>query len=123
MKSKLIFSLLFTFLSFNIFAQKTTILRGNIYDKANGQPIPFANILLRGTPIGTTSDLNGFYQIPNAPVGEISMVVTFVGYDSAAFQIMLKEGEIAYKSAFLTENMTNLPFSIPKDTAKRPSIV
>ena len=53
------------FLAFNLvaFGQKAAIVRGNVYDKANGQPVPYANVILRGTGVGSTTDLNGFFQI------------------------------------------------------------
>ena len=97
----LIFSL--SLLCFTAVAQKSAIIRGNVYDKANGQPIPFANVILRGSALGATSDMNGFFQISNAPVGNQTLFVTFVGYDSIETPVAVTEGGIFYKSLYLTE--------------------
>jgi CarboxypepD_reg-like domain/TonB-dependent Receptor Plug Domain len=95
-------------LSCTLFAQKTTIVRGNVYDKASGHPIPYANVLLRGANLGTSTDLQGFFQINKAPLGEQTLSVSFVGYDSIALKVILTEGGITYKSVYLDEAAKNL---------------
>ena len=92
-----------------IFAQRNTaVIRGNVYDKASGQPIPYANILLRGTQIGTNTDMNGFFTLNNVPAGSYEMFVSFVGYDSTTASVAVKSGEIVYKSFYLNETTTEL---------------
>jgi hypothetical protein len=95
--------LLLTLLSSTLIAQKTAIVRGNVYDKANGQPIPYANVLLRGTNLGATTDVQGFFQINNAPVGEQTLFVSFVGFDSLELKLPLPEGSITYRSLYISE--------------------
>jgi CarboxypepD_reg-like domain/TonB-dependent Receptor Plug Domain len=105
---KYIVTLAFTAFSCMTFAQKAAIVRGNVYDKANGQPVPFANVILRGTSLGSTTDLNGFFQINNAPVGEQTLFVSFIGYDSVETKVAITEGGIVYKSFYLAEAAKNL---------------
>ena len=97
-------------LSFSVFsfAQNGATVRGNVYDQANGQPIPFANVVLRGTTSGATTDPNGFFQISNVPIGTQSLVATFIGYDSMAVEVNLTEGGILYKSFYMTEAAKSL---------------
>ena len=96
-------------LTVTLFSQKNNALvRGNVYDSNGGQPIPFANVILRGTTQGGTTDVNGFYQIPNVKAGNYTLFVSFVGYDSVETKISVKEGEIFYKSFNLTESSTSL---------------
>jgi outer membrane receptor protein involved in Fe transport len=99
---------IFLLLSCVLFAQKNTIVRGNVYDNANGQPIPYANVLLRGTGLGATTDVQGFFQINNAPVGQQTLFVSFIGYDSLEVKLSLTEGGIAYKSLYISEAAKNL---------------
>lgn len=92
-----------------LFGQKSNaIIRGNVYDKNGGQPVPYANVILRGTTLGATTDANGFYQISNLKAGDYSLFVSFIGYDSIEMKINLKESEIAYKSFYLNESSTSL---------------
>jgi hypothetical protein len=98
----------FAFTLTAVFAQKNAIIRGNIYDKNGGQPVPFANVILRGSAQGATTDLNGFYQISNVKAGDYTLFVSFIGYDSLEQKMTVSAGEIAYKSFYLSEASTNL---------------
>ncbi|MDP3313696.1 SusC/RagA family TonB-linked outer membrane protein [Lutibacter sp.] len=67
------FAILF---SVSVHAQETKI-SGKILDE-NGNPIPGATILVKGTSNGTTSDFNGNYEIKAASGG--TLVFSFIGY-------------------------------------------
>jgi hypothetical protein len=105
-KIVLISSFVFTLAA--VFAQKNAIIRGNVYDKNGGQPVPFANVILKGVSQGATTDLNGFFQISNVKAGEYTLFVSYIGYDSSEQKVTLAAGNIAYQSFFLTESSKNL---------------
>jgi len=69
--------LLFT-VSLQAFAQ-TTQVQGQIFDE-NGDPIPGASVLVKGTTIGTAADLNGVYSL-DVPENS-TLVFSFIGYNS-----------------------------------------
>ena len=97
------------FVTVTLFSQKKdALVRGNVYDSNGGQPVPFANVILRGTSQGATTDANGFYQISSIKAGDYTLFVSFIGYDSIETKISVKEGEIFYKSFNLTESSTSL---------------
>lgn len=98
----------FTILSCALLAQKNTIVRGNVYDQANGQPIPYANVLLQGTSLGATTDIQGFFQINNVPSGDQTLFVSFVGYDSLSVKLSITEGSITYRSLSISEAAKSL---------------
>ena len=52
-------------------------IEGLIKDEA-GSPIPGANILIKGTSMGTTSDANGMFSIKAS--GSDILVISFIGY-------------------------------------------
>src|SRR5690606_40780733 len=54
-------------------------IKGTVMDQ-KGNPIPGATISVRGTTIGTATDLDGNFSI-NAPEGS-TLVVSFIGFDS-----------------------------------------
>ena len=71
--------LLFTTLTF---AQTGTI-EGTLTDKdANGEPLPFANVIIKGTTKGTTTDFDGKYILENLEVGTYTVEFSFVGYET-----------------------------------------
>ena len=85
------------FVTVTLFSQKKdALVRGNVYDSNGGQPVPFANVILRGTSQGATTDANGFYQISSIKPGDYTLFVSFIGYDSIETKISVKEGEIFY---------------------------
>tara|TARA_A100000171_G_scaffold53120_1_gene77161 strand:- start:1348 stop:4134 length:2787 start_codon:yes stop_codon:yes gene_type:complete len=64
------------------FAQTGTI-EGTLTDKdANGEPLPFANVILKGTTKGTTTDFDGNYIIENVAAGSYVVEFSFVGYET-----------------------------------------
>lgn len=87
--------LLITLLALSQFmsAQDNGTLKGLLTDKeANNQPLPFANIIIKGTTIGTTSDFDGNYAL-KVPAGNHTVVFSFLGYKSIEKAFSIKEGE------------------------------
>jgi len=53
-----------------IYAQETVTIQGKITDKELGdEPLVFANVLIKGTNLGTTSDFDGLYEFNNLESG------------------------------------------------------
>ena len=92
MKTKLTF-LLLLFAQLTLFAQKGSV-RGFVYDKENGEPIMFCNVIIEGKSIGASTDVNGFFNITNVPVGNHTLFVTYIGYDTLRQEITLKDKQI-----------------------------
>lgn len=56
---------------------------GKLIDKeVDDEPLPFANVLLKGTTQGTTSDFDGLYQITNIEPGTYTLVISYLGYET-----------------------------------------
>lgn len=53
-------------------------IAGNVTDQ-NGDPIPGVNVVIKGTTIGTTTDLDGHYEL-NVPDADAVLIFTFIGY-------------------------------------------
>lgn len=60
----------------------TVTLTGKVTDEKTGKPLPFANVFINNTTIGTNSDENGNYRLPNLTIGNLEMVVSFLGYET-----------------------------------------
>lgn len=70
-----------TFLSFSLFAQKGTI-KGKVFNAKTNEPIEFANIVIQGTTIGSTSDLDGNYIFTGVDPGFMRLVVSYIGFET-----------------------------------------
>jgi hypothetical protein len=60
----------------------TVTLTGKVTDEKTGKPLPFANVFINNSTIGTNSDENGNYKLPNLAIGNLEMVVSFLGYET-----------------------------------------
>lgn len=67
-------------------------IRGRVFDRDTKEGLPGANVTIRGTSVGTATDLNGAYVIPNAPAGEQTIVVSYIGYRSTSATVTVPEG-------------------------------
>lgn len=94
----------FLFTAFTTVAQETGTVRGFVYDKANGEPVMFTNVKVKGTGIGSPTDVNGFYQISNAPVGDIVIEVTNIQYTTKEVSLTVGKGKIVSKNVYIEEN-------------------
>jgi hypothetical protein len=83
-------------------------IRGNVYDKVSGDPIMFATVQLKGEDKGANTDTEGFFSFGNLKAGDYKLVITYVGYDSLAMDIKVKENGIVYQRLFMEESAINL---------------
>ncbi len=79
MKTRIFILTAFLIISFYAHGQKGGIA-GKVYDNVNNQPLPFVNIIIKGTTTGATTDIDGAYEFKNLKPGSYSLVATFVGY-------------------------------------------
>ncbi|MBD0850396.1 TonB-dependent receptor [Maribacter arenosus] len=92
---KIIFSLL-VLTTAVLSAQKKGSIVGTLTDKAmNNEPLPFANVILKGTTKGTTSDFYGLYEIPNLEPGTYTLVYSFLGYETVEItEVKVEAGKV-----------------------------
>ncbi|MBX2890245.1 MAG: TonB-dependent receptor [Saprospiraceae bacterium] len=93
-------------LSVSLSAQTGTksAVRGYIYDKETTQPVGFATVRVEGASLGTISDVNGFFSVPDVPPGEYQLVVSLTGYDTYTANITVKRGEILFQNVYIVES-------------------
>ena len=86
---KLIFSTFFAML-LPILSMAQSTVKGFLYDKDNGEPVPFANVLLQGTTLGAATDINGFFLINKIPNGEYTLIARCIGYEDYTEKVTIK---------------------------------
>jgi len=86
---------LFLFYSLNALSQEKTdaMLFGDVKSKSDGEHIPFANIIVKGTNIGTSTDATGHYKLANLPVGENIIMVSAIGYKTQEKEVVMEKGK------------------------------
>lgn len=61
-------------------AQSTGKIAGTVKDKATGEALVGANVAVKGTPLGASTDIDGHFFILRVPPGVHDLVVSSVGY-------------------------------------------
>lgn len=83
--AKLAFAFLVSLLIF-ITAQplsaQSTKVKGRVTDSDSGEGIPFANVFFKGTTIGVTTDLDGFYTMETRDHSVTILSAVILGYES-----------------------------------------
>ncbi len=110
MKKLHIFTSLFFFSLFQLGMGQKLDSDANIVGHVvcRGKHIPFANVSLKGTTIGTSTDETGHFQLINLPEGEQIIVVTNIGYKSQERIITLREHTTIEIKFELEEDILNL---------------
>lgn len=75
------------------FAQKNTVIFGIIRDSETSETLLQANIIVKGTNIGTASNNSGYYSISGLKAGDYILYASYVGYLSQEIKVTLKESE------------------------------
>lgn len=102
-------------LVFQILASSSLLaqtISGKVINETDKSPMPFANVFLNTTQLGTTTDGEGNFILNNIPLGTYELVVSYVGYQVTTQTIEV--GKI------------NQPFQIelaPKDTQLQEIVV
>lgn len=85
---KLFLYLPLVFLSQSLLAQKSAVNISGVVTEESGLPVIGANLLIKGTDIGTITDIDGRYSLSgNIPDGTYDLIVSFIGYSNKTVQI------------------------------------
>lgn len=55
---------------------------GTVTNTLNNEPIPFANVVIDGTTIGVTTDIDGNFELSDLTPGEYNFRCTYIGFNS-----------------------------------------
>ncbi|MEW4923691.1 TonB-dependent receptor [Algibacter sp. 2305UL17-15] len=98
-KMKVVFSLLFLFLSITVMAQSQKTVTGTVLSAADNMPLPGATVIEKGTTNGTSTDFDGNFSL-TVNSGATTLIVSYIGYvtqelaiSSAPMTVLLKVDE------------------------------
>src|SRR5574341_296431 len=70
---------LFMLYASSVSAQELTV-SGTVISKGTGEALPGANIVVKGSQLGTTTDVNGKFRLSLVGMSRATLVVSFIGY-------------------------------------------
>jgi hypothetical protein len=107
---KITYLLLAFFLIYDNLFSQTFTLSGRITDEQSGEALPYANVRVINTTLGTAANTNGDYELKLAS-GNYSLVASYIGYYSDTIKIDLMS------------NTNGLDFTLRKTEILLPEIV
>lgn len=87
-------------------AKGSVKLSGKITDKENN-PVEFATVRVKGTAIGTNSNLQGEYSFSFVPKDTVEIAVSCIGYKTVTHKLIQPKGEVQF-NVKLASNDTEL---------------
>ena len=80
---KLSTTLIFFLLSTLAIFSQNAIIKGKVFNPINNEPVPFANVIIQGTTTGTSTDLDGNYEISGLEPKLYNLEATSLGFRKA----------------------------------------
>ena len=117
------FKILTAFLFFSgiLFSQSTGTLRGFITDTTNGGSVISANIIVIGSGLGASSDLQGYYFIPGIKTGKQTVKISNIGYVTREVEVRVVKNTITQLNVALTPSSLTLD-EVQITGTKRPEL-
>lgn len=96
----ILLALIFQYQSFADGTISTRTISGKV--SSNGEPVPYATILLKGTTVGVATDAYGNFNLTTVPSGELTLIASALGYGSSE-KILAPGDEPSNEINFLLE--------------------
>jgi outer membrane receptor protein involved in Fe transport len=96
---------------------------GKLMDKElQGESLPFANVIIKGTSTGTTSDINGLYSLSDLKPGNYTIVFSFIGYETLEVpNVVVAAGKITEVNTGLGSSAASLNEVLIKTVSRKDS--
>ena len=122
---KALFTFIFIAFATVVSAQQTGSIVGALTDKDyNNEPLAFANVIIKDTQKGVTSDYDGLYSIEKLAVGTYTLVFSFVGYETVEIEnVTVEADKVTTVNVPMGSSAAALDEVIIKTTTKRESTV
>ena len=88
---------------------QTSTIKGRVFNSINNEAVPFANIFIDSTSVGTTSDFEGNYRITDLKPGTYSIICSFIGFKrQISFEVPVSSARTTTLDFALVEESTTL---------------
>ncbi len=105
--------------------EKTGTIKGKLLDKEyNNEPLAYANVLVKGTNIGIITDFDGNFIIEKIPVGNYTLIFSFVGYKTIEKDnVPVENNKVTSLEIIMGASASALDQVVIKTTIKKESVV
>ncbi|MBP1678320.1 MAG: TonB-dependent receptor, partial [Bacteroidetes bacterium] len=89
-----------------VFAANTGKIRGKLTDKATGEPLVGASVVIKGTSLGASADVNGEYVILNVSPGAYTLEGKYLGYQPLGIENVRVSSDLTTEVNFALDVLT-----------------
>lgn len=105
-----------------IFAQQNAIIGKITVVAFNNEPLAFANVYIKGTSKGVTSDIDGIYALENIKPGTYTLIYSFVGYETVEIpNVEVNPKKVTHINVPMGQSAAALDAVVIKTTTRRTS--
>lgn len=111
------------FTSFLLAQTPTQTIRGTVIDNASSTALPYVNVIIQNSAIGTTTDSLGNFALKNVAVGRYNIQVSMIGYEPIILkEIQVSSGKEVFLNVLMKENTNTLAEVVikPKINKEQP---
>mgnify|MGYP001228354019 CR=1 FL=1 len=109
LKLKLLFMIVLGLLQTSLLAQQNGSITGKITDKSNNEELIGSNVLILGTNLGASSDIDGNFVIKGLAPGKYNVKISFISYTSLTVEnVVVEEGKPTRLDVALESSATEL---------------
>jgi hypothetical protein len=98
---------------FGVVLGQTSTIKGRVFNSINNEAVPFANIIIEGTSLGATSDIEGNYILTNLEPGTYSVICSFIGFKRL----------VSYEVPVNSVRTTTLDFALVEESTTLDQVV
>ena len=77
-----------------LIAQENGRIKGLVLDGVTGKPLPYANVYLEGTSLGSSTDPKGQFLILDIPTGSYTISIRYIGYKKHDKQLEVQDNQV-----------------------------
>ncbi|WP_422082543.1 carboxypeptidase-like regulatory domain-containing protein [Ulvibacterium sp.] len=104
-----------------ILAQETSSISGKVLDnELNGEPMLFADVMLKNTKWKTQTNFHGNFEIDGVAPGNYVLVISFLGYDTLEIPVETKPDKVLRIQKGLNSKTINSKLAMVSDTESEP---
>jgi len=81
---------------------------GHVLDEGTGEHLPFVNLLIKGTRIGTITDATGHYLLTNLPVGKHTLIAQGLCFETTEVTFEIEEKQTLEVDVVVVRRPINL---------------
>jgi len=95
------------------------IISGFVYDAANGEAMPGANVYIKEIHLGASTNNSGYFVINDVPIGKQELQVSYVGYKPKLITLNLNSGQTKHIRIELVSESVKMNEIVVSDSTEK----